>query len=483
MFIYNDNMHSKAIKAYSLLQKILFICLLIGYGVIVPLCFNYAYFDIMEVKNEVASIITFIMLPLAFIILILKIISKNCFKKNRLFIISLICFSFISLLSTLLSYDKASAFNGSQGWYIGSFMIISVSLFILALYDMKQINNKLYIPVLCAVGFVYVLTVLDTFNIDLFNFKEFVDDSIKHNYLSTIGNINWYVGYLSLTSLFFIASFIYETNKTRKIIFFIMSFLAIYNIGAIGSDGIYLSLMFSGFGFVPFVFSNIKRFKDLGVVVFLYSISLLILRLINYPLSGYSTYTVSLPFIIVCFVMSVVMYLLPNILKNKYTDNIKKTIIIIFESLLLLAVLSIIVVVLIKKDPTWGSGRYEIWSDSFNAYYFFSIKDKLIGQGPELVNNVYAGLSSFKGVIYQCSHSEPIQLLITTGIFGLLSWLMCYVSLLLPYFKNKLWNTNKAPLYISLFAYLGQSLVNSATTLNIVTLVLIVIIINMSKSN
>lgn len=463
-------------------QKILFIGLLYGFGVVVPLYFNDAYFDIMEAKAILASTIIQILLPLALIVLILKLITKNVFKKNKAFIISIIIFIIVSIISLFNSFNPTDAFTGFQGWYIGTFVIVSMCIFILALNNMEKINDLFYIPVLIAIALVYIFGIIDSFNIDLFKFREYIDVSTYHYYISTIGNINWYVGYLSLTSLFIISSFIKEKNKIKKIIFFILSILAVYNIASIGSDGIYLALMFSGFAFVPFMLKDINRFKIFSVIIFIYSICLIILKVINYPLNGYASYTTYIPFIAVCIVMSIIIYLLPNILKDKYTDKTRKVLIVILESLLIITVIVIALFVIIKKDPNWGTGRYEIWKQSFISYNNFPIKYKVFGLGPELLNNVYASLSSNKGVIYQTSHSEPIQLLLTMGIVGLLSWILCWISLLVPYYKNRLYD-NKAPLYIALVSYFGQSLVNSATTLNVVTLVIMIIILNISNNN
>lgn len=472
-------MNEKAHRISYLLQKILFIGLLIGYGVILPLCFNRAYFDIMDIKAYIASLITIILLPLAIIILIIKIrYSINSFK-NKTFIISLIIFGGTAIVSCLLSYDIENAFTGFQGWYIGTFIIVSMVIFILALYGMPSTNNLFYIPVLITIGFVYLFGVIDSFNIDILSFRENINPSDYHNYISTVGNINWYVGYLGLTGLFIISSYIKETNNTRKIIFLLLSVLAIYNIASIGSDGIYLAIYFSLFFLIPFIFNDLNRLKRTSLLLIIYIISLLILKYLNHPLNGYSAITIQYPFIIVCLLLSLICFVLSIILKNK--DSIKRIIIVILEILLGLGIVILIIYVILNNDSSWGTGRIEIWEQSFKAYVDFPILNKLIGLGPELLNNVYARLSSIKGVIYQTSHSEPIQLLLTTGITGLLSWILCFKSIMIPYVNNKLWKDDKAPLYIALAAYLGQAFVNSATTLNIVTLVLTIIILNTSN--
>jgi hypothetical protein len=96
-----------------------------------------------------------------------------------------------------------------------------------------------------------------------------------------------------------------------------------------------------------------------------------------------------------------------------------------------------------------------------------------------MLRNIYASMYEKYGVVYVVSHSEPVQLLVTMGISGLLIWILMWVAVFIPFFKRKGYqNSALIGPYCGLFAYLGQSLVNSAMLLNLCILVIALIYIS-----
>lgn len=122
----------------------------------------------------------------------------------------------------------------------------------------------------------------------------------------------------------------------------------------------------------------------------------------------------------------------------------------------------------------WGNNRALIWNESFKIYKdYFSLKQKIFGVGPEYLNEWYYYLSENLKARVLVSHSEPIQLLLTGGIVGIINYVLIVVMVIKSYFKNNLEDNYQLPFLMSIIAYLGQSLVNSMTPLNVGLLALV----------
>jgi O-antigen ligase len=82
-------------------------------------------------------------------------------------------------------------------------------------------------------------------------------------------------------------------------------------------------------------------------------------------------------------------------------------------------------------EDSWGNYRGFVWRRLMEAYSDFSVPQKLFGYGNESVKSImtdryYDDMMNAVGVIYDNAHNEYLQYLITTGIFGAVS----YVGLL-----------------------------------------------------
>lgn len=462
---------------YSKYINYLFLLFIIIVGTLLPLYYNDYYFDMLEAKNYMFVTTFEVILPFIIIFLFLKTITKTNKKNNSRYIIPLIIFLFFSLISTLLSFSPSQAFSGVQGWYIGFFTICSLILSVILFCDIDSINKYYFIPVIVALIIVYLLTILDTFELDILNFRSEISVRARHNFLSTIGNINWFVGYLSLTVPCLICLFMISKKRNNIIIFGFLASLGIINIAFIGADSIYLGLGLLSFFVIPFIFNSLQSIKRFSIIFFIYSISLYVARILDYPMFGYCAYTRKLYIIIPCLIISIILYILSKVVKENTYNKISRSIIICIELLLVFFLLSFIIYTILNIDNDWGTGRLIIWNASFQAYKKFSLKRKLFGLGPEMINNVYSSISSIDGGICVIAHSEPIQTLLSMGLFGLLSYYLLYLIIFIDFIKYKLWKRNNVfPFVASIICYFGQSFVNSATTVNVCTLALVLIL-------
>lgn len=469
-------MKDKIARFYNIFSQLSFLILLYGIGIFLPLYFQNHYFDIMEAKAYGYYLVIRFFFIFALITFILKIICKD-FNKNYLFLrISLILFLIATCVSSFLSRSLSNAISGLQGWYIGLFTIGTLIFMILIFKDTKKISFYFYIPVIMTIAFVYILTILHSFEIDLLDLHNNILVDSYHKYLSTIGNINWYAGYLSLTVPLFVCQYLKEENKTKTVIYAVMSFLGVLSISFLGSDSIYLALGFMSFFVIPYLFWEKQHIKRFSYIIIVYICGLLTARYLDYCMDGFSAITRQYKFILPCFVVAICLYVISVDLKNRKFQKYRKTIIIAIETALFIALIGFVTYAFLNNGGDWATGRGALWEETLKIYSNFSLKRKLFGLGPEMLNNAYANFNNKYHALYLTSHSEPIQLLATLGICGLITWIMCWGYFFVNFFKTKAWKDSKLiPIYISLFAYFGQALLNSSTTLNVATLSLLVI--------
>lgn len=482
--IMKNDSKTKKITIFNTFQKITFIFFLYGMGIVLPLYYNNYYFDMMEAKAYIYQILSIILLILLLVLLLLKIINKVKMIDNNPITISLLLFLITTFVSTIFSYNAKDAFTGFQGWYVGFYTIASLIITILLLKDTNIQNKRIFIPIVIAISIIYLLTITDEFEIDILGFRQELYIKSYHKYLSTIGNINWFVGYLSLTAPFFICLFLKEEKRVASIIYGILSILGISNIALIGADGMYLALGIASFFIIPFIFYDINRIKRFSNILFTFSIFIYISRILNYPMDGYCAYTRELYVIIPCIITSILLFLFSIIEKNNHYYQYRKIIIILLEIVLFVIAIVFTISSIKNADYEWGTGRIMIWKESIDSFKDFSLYNKLFGLGPELLNNVYSSISSSEGAMLLSSHSEPVQILLTMGIFGLLIWFSFWIIIFKSYIKKKVWQNNaQLPFYIAFIAYFGQSLVNSATTTNVANFAILLTLYFISLNN
>lgn len=487
--MHNSNLKSKndshiSESIYTIVLNISFYFFIIYAGIIVPLYIRNSYYDILEAKAYIFDKVTLLLQSLYVLCIIFKILSKKIQINKDPLLICIILFLIFSFISTIQSYSPLQAYTGEQGWYIGFKTISILILSILVLKDKQTVNNKIFYPILITISFILLLAIFDEFELDILNLRKEIYYESYHKFLTTIGNINWYTGYLSLIVPFFICIFLNESKKINIYIYGFISILGVINIAFIGSDGIYLALGVMSFFFIPFVFNDKLKIKRFSYLLLIYSISLIISRKLNYLMDGYCLYTRKLYVIVPCLIISIILFVFSTMISNEQYSKIRKKFIISLEFTLVLCLIFFIIFTALNNNVEWATGRLEIWDYSLKRFSSFPFIKKLFGLGPELLGNVYSSISSFDkdGGIIVTSHSEPIQLLLTMGILGLLSWLSFYICLIVYFIKEKAWTNNKLiPFFICLIAYFGQSFVNSATTTNVCTLTLIIILFFINK--
>ncbi|MCM1058247.1 MAG: O-antigen ligase family protein [Firmicutes bacterium] len=376
-----------------------------------------------------------------------------------------------SIMSWCCSADRTQAWWGAPGWYMG---LLSQLMFVWIYFavarwcdDFKGIAWAFY----AGAAAVMALGILNRYVFDPFSMFVGLDDWNRTHLLSTIGNQNWYCGYLSVASAVCIY-FACAEGKTRRAAGLTGCLLLFWTILTQGSEGGYLILLAEMT--VVFLWSLKDRRKLLAVLnvwtccpvaVFIgkYCIRFRGLMLVeDGTLAGGLFWKGWLPVLFVLVIFSVLLCVRE---KRGYTDRLKAGTIqkIVLRTTGILLVIGVAVFLacqiwdpawfflggreLLRITDSWGNGRGALWRICAESFMQGSFSEKLIGVGPDCLSNVIYALYPVNDIIhaagqwetayYANAHNEWLNMLVNQGILGLLFYGGIFVTLFVRLWKHR----------------------------------------------
>lgn len=458
--------------------------------IIIPLYVENKYFNMLEAKWHVYSVGSIALLAVALCVVVLNYaVNRNRnrtipqvlgFQKGlTLLDMALIAFAINAVLSSILSSNPRAAFWGMDGWHVGAFTISSLVLWYFILKNNLKLSHNAWLGVMAVNAFIVIIAILHAMEIDAFSLHLHAYYKQYHLYLSTLGNANWIVGYLSLLFPLFFGFYLISDDRASERIYEVFLFLLCMLMVLTASDGMYLGLGVTAFFLIPFIFQDGVRLRKTSIVLTMYGICLLSISILPAfsgkrdsmnGLSGFFIETYVAAAVIVigligCFALRA------GIEKDKLAK----------AGWVAEGVLAVFTIVYAARsingfDEHWGTGRGWTWTNSIDKYGSFSTIEKLLGIGPELLRDYYKDTSEFFGRTLLVSHSEPIQILLTMGAAGLAIWVFICSLIISGYIKKRAWKNENCIYYLPLVAYIGQSFVNSAMTTNVAILTVILVL-------
>ncbi|MDR0948833.1 MAG: O-antigen ligase family protein [Lachnospiraceae bacterium] len=389
------------------------------------------------------------------------------------------------LLSFLVSEDKQEALWGATGWYMGLFtqmVMIGLYFLISRFWVISPWLIGLFFP---ASAVVFLLGVLNRFGIDPLGM-----DINNPAYISTIGNMNWYCGYV-VPIFFACATFIWQSewsNRTARILFWSYvgigfatlvtqgSSSGILTLGMMmavwygltgfpvkGNEGkqvlsfLRLALLFAGIccvilllrgGFgVQMTYSEMSsNLFTLTPVPIVLLVGLGLYAIITWRMVKASTYSRSwIRFLPPIFLgglgVGILFFLFALILNTVHPGMLGA----IFDRSIF------------TFNPTWGSNRGMTWRTGVEIFKQASPLQKIFGVGPDsfvvfLERDASEALralvqETFDGSRLTNAHHEWLTILVNEGILGLAGFGLMIVSAIYR-FSNHLRN-EKTPKWIA----------------------------------
>ena len=368
-------------------------------------------------------------------------------------------------LSLVLSYicsaykqDDLSGFNalwGFTGWYMGfwpQMFLILIYFFVSKLWKPRM--WMLYMA-LAVSGAVFLLGYLNRFGINPLNMT-FTSPA----FISTIGNINWYCGYL--VSVFFTGTvFLWYGGAKNTLKSILLAFYITVGFGTLmthGSDSGLVALFA-----VLLVMFCLSVTDGCRMLMFWLEMSLLeiaclitwIILLLAPDSMNYNSSVANFlgigwyPIIVICVSCIILAWVYRSISKGTYSKKIAKT----FATVAVLIVAAMIVLLpimitlntikpgilgplskysIFTFSPEWGSNRGATWSIGWKCFAEQNIVHKFIGIGPDcmgeyLYNDASRELRASVREIFGNSqltnaHCEWLTILVNIGFLGLITF-------------------------------------------------------------
>lgn len=438
----------------------------------VPLYVENRYFNILQAKGHAfdAGCIAG-MLLITFSVLGNRYASKLKPKRD-LTDWGMVILGCSAIVSCVLCGSFKAAFWGEQGWCVGGFAFLSAAFIYMYLSKSFYISQNVWLPVMAANGFIFILGILHSAGIDALGIHTNIDPSQFYQYISTIGNVNMFVGYLCLLMPMLACFFMESRGTASKIIYLAVLALGELNMILAGSDGLYLGIGVCAFFAVPYVFRNKNNALRTSVLVLIYGLELALVSLSpvfvekREMISGISAIFLRPAVFAAVIASGVVGIAVFSLMKEGSSKKLLRILIIVLEAALGIAAVYFALRTAMTFDRFWGSDRGGIWIWSVDLFTNLEPVKKIFGVGPEMLGPYYAELPLGFSRKVLAAHSEPLQILLSTGVAGFAGWLLIWAGVIKRFFSRKLWKSPAMAFCLPLVAYLGQSLVNTPMATN-----------------
>ncbi|MGN0346139.1 MAG: O-antigen ligase family protein [Lachnospiraceae bacterium] len=412
-----------------------------------------------------------------------------------------IAYLVVTSISFLLAADKDMAGWGYNGWHMGliSQDIFVASYFILSRYYKK---NSWVLPgavVVAAIAF--QIGILQRFSIDPLGMYQDLTAIDIEKFLSTIGQTTWYSSYAVLLVPFSFYLFWSGENVVSRVVFGITTALSFGMLCTTNSDSAYVGfamvlMAFLWFSmesdakfmrFLEIILVGLCSFRIVGIMQRIFPEKMIELITGTEEMSKFVTQNMSMRILLILFAT---IYIVLRIVKRrgllKGEDAVVKKIKWLRPAMIIVPVVAVILLIglmvavtnqalpeslnslssigSLNFDEQWGNQRGFNWRMAWKAFCSAGIKDKFLGVGPDCfaaAMDAYckAEVNAYwNGKILACAHNEWLNMLVTQGILGLISYVGLFVAAVRRMGRCAHKNSELVPFVAAALAYMGHNL-------------------------
>jgi len=448
-----------------------------------------------------------LLIPIAFYVLYyIACLIKNCSIKRPVLYptdIQAVLFIISVTVSYALSDEKQIALYGERGWNIGLIAYLSVGIGVLVIPRLGKAKNPFCSFIMASSFTVCVIGMILDFAGNVFGFDGWSADKV-----STIGNANWFAGYL-MTVMFIGVSAYFLTSQRNRIeksgiekILTVYLLVAFYMMISQGSASVYLALWAVLLALMILSGKDIYLFHRVSGLILLCAISNLVHA---FYISGggvirandrigwmFQDPAFALGVLIAAGMLFCITWHL-----NKKGVDIRVNIGIILAVMTLCVALMVALLIIANTgsrvgylgkegslfwfDYHWGSSRGATLSIGVEVFRGMSPFERIFGSGPD---TFYSLLTSgrFPDTLERCNdyfggarltntHCELLTMLVNTGIAGTVSFYGLMIFVMMKGFRKK--TVTSLACSLCILAYIINNIFSFQTAVNVSQLALV----------
>lgn len=453
-------MNKRQIWGQKLVQSAAFICAVLMLCA-VPLYTQDAFFDINRCK---VSLVRTAVPPLVAAMAGALILRGKKFDWRMMPFAAMGAFLISCVLSGAHRGFIPEVLEGSAGRYCGLIYLLCCggAFYVMALGDLDgRIVTAL---MLASAGFCAGLGVLNAMGIDPFGFYDRIKRGQESAFLSTIGNLDFFGTYLAVMFGPAVGLFVFSKKIWAQVLALLVSLVMMAGMYAARTDGAWL-----GMHMVLFAAAAVSGgdYRNMARASVLWGLGFAVLPIVNKLLtfSPYKPRMSGLPLILcethAAWVLAGAFLLLGLVffLLKKRSAPGRKTIqktalfvlclalILFFGAMFYFSVMNPDAAIgelsgALRFNDSWGSARGFVYQNSLRAYGDYTLSEKLFGNGVDYVAPVLAKymdkseMIAMSGGVFNDVHCQPLQMLLTCGLLGMVSFLFLYGSLVVTIFRH-----------------------------------------------
>ena len=419
------------------------------------------YWTIGEDKYDVFKSISLLMQPLWTILRIIDFILKREWKRIN-HISEPVCFVGLyilaAIISTLTSPYRDRAIYGTAGWHMGIVTHIAIVVIYLMAYDLaKETDGSLFRALiyyfLIVVSVVFVIGIMNRYSIFPFTIP-----AKEEEFLSTIGNVNWFVAYWCIWAGIGCGLFMKAPNDSRLIAYALFVWISAMLGLSTGSDSAYPAWGIISLISFMIAISDVDMLRRWSLMEAIAALSLPLAGLLG-KLRPYRMWYGSLLyrftykgdwkliFIIIFVMCATITYFAPRICKHTATirgvivggivaAGAALGVVLFFNNSIPGGIWPVRGMTLFTLGDNWGNSRGLIWRaalmiiartqpimlvfgvgcDCFSAYAY-TIEDVSILLQSRLGDSILTN-----------AHNEFLTMVINEGLFGLFAYIGVFVT-------------------------------------------------------
>lgn len=175
---------------------------------LLPLYYSDNYYNILNDKRDIYwlfSRILFVVIAVSLCISLMLVIKNHQFSKNKrtqlrkisALDVVMLLFGILAIVSTVYSADIGNSISGENAWDVGTQMIVCSVIVYFIISRCYSGKGDLWVYLYFGTAAVLAIGIIDRLGYDFLIMHDEIP--LQYNiFISTIGNVNFWAGYLSI---------------------------------------------------------------------------------------------------------------------------------------------------------------------------------------------------------------------------------------------------------------------------------------------